>query len=117
MCVCVCVMVEYYSAIKESEILPFESESEVTQSCPTLWDPTEGSPPGSAVHEILQARVLEWVAIALSRFLSKINNAFNDPSSSTVISLQKNKINFEAGPSAFSYNLIIRCLHIKKFHF
>ena len=35
------------------------------QSCPTLCDPIDGSPPGSSVHGILQARVLEWVAIAL----------------------------------------------------
>ena len=37
------------------------------QSCPTLFDPMDGSPPGSPVPEILQARVLKWVAIALSR--------------------------------------------------
>ena len=36
------------------------------QSCPTLCDPIDGSPPGSAVPEILQARTLEWVAIAFS---------------------------------------------------
>ena len=36
------------------------------QSCPTLCDPTDGSPPGSAVPGILQARTLEWVAIAFS---------------------------------------------------
>ena len=35
-------------------------------SCPTLWDPIEGSPPGSAVPGILQARTLEWVAISFS---------------------------------------------------
>ena len=34
------------------------------QSCPTLCDPTDGSPPGSSVHGIFQARVLEWGAIA-----------------------------------------------------
>ena len=33
------------------------------QSCLTLCDPTDGSPPGSSVHDIFQARVLEWVAI------------------------------------------------------
>ena len=33
------------------------------QSCPTLCDPIDGSPPGSPVPEILQARILEWVAI------------------------------------------------------
>ena len=36
------------------------------QSCPTLSDPTDCSPPGSSIHEIFQARVLEWGAIALS---------------------------------------------------
>ena len=41
--------------------------SEVTQSCPTLCDPVDCSPPGSSVHGILQARILEWVAISFSR--------------------------------------------------
>ena len=36
------------------------------QSCPTLCDPTDGSPPGSPVPGILQARTLEWVAISFS---------------------------------------------------
>ena len=36
------------------------------QSCPTLCDPIDGSPPGSSVHGIFQARVPEWVAIAFS---------------------------------------------------
>ena len=44
-----------------------ESESEVAQSCPTLCDPMDCSLPGSSLHGILQARVLEWVAIAFSR--------------------------------------------------
>ena len=44
-----------------------KSESEVAQSCPTLCDPVDCSPPGSSVHGILQARVLEWVAISFSR--------------------------------------------------
>ena len=43
-----------------------KGESEVAQSCPTLSDPMECSLPGSSVHGIFQARVLEWVAIALS---------------------------------------------------
>ena len=37
--------------------------SEVAQSCPTLWDPVDSSPPGSSVHWILQARILKWVAL------------------------------------------------------
>ena len=37
------------------------------QSCQTLWDPMDCSPPGSSIHGILQARILEWVAIPFSR--------------------------------------------------
>ena len=43
-----------------------KSESEVAQSCPTLSDPMDCSPPGSPVPGILQARTLEWVAISFS---------------------------------------------------
>ena len=43
-----------------------KSESEVAQSCPTLSDPMVWSLPGSSVHGIFQARVLEWGAIAFS---------------------------------------------------
>ena len=42
-----------------------KSESEVTLSCPTLSDPMDCSLPGSSVHGVFQARVLEWGAIAL----------------------------------------------------
>ena len=40
--------------------------AESLQSCPTLWDPIDGSPPGSPVPRILQARTLKWVAISFS---------------------------------------------------
>ena len=43
-----------------------KSESEVTQSCPTLSDPMDYSPPGSSVHGTFQARALEWGAITLN---------------------------------------------------
>ena len=43
-----------------------ENESEVAQSCPTSSDPMDCSPPGSSVHGIFHARVLEWGAIAFS---------------------------------------------------
>ena len=49
------------------EFLKSESESEVAQSCPTLCDPMDGSLPGSTVHGIFQARILEWAAISFSR--------------------------------------------------
>ena len=45
-----------------------KSESEVVQLCPTLCDPMDRSPPGSSVHGIFQARVLEWGAIACSNY-------------------------------------------------
>ena len=43
-----------------------KSQSEVAQSCPTLRNPMDCSPPGSSIHGIFQARVLEWGAIAFS---------------------------------------------------
>ena len=46
----------------------------VTQSCPTLCDPVDCSPPGSSVHGILQARILEWVAVPSSRGSSQPRN-------------------------------------------
>ena len=53
MCVCVCVCVCVYT--------------KSLQSCPTLCDPMDCSPPSSSVHGILQARILEWVAMPSSR--------------------------------------------------
>ena len=46
----------------------------VAQLCPTLCDPMNCSPPGSPVHGILQARVLEWVAIPFSRVSSQLKD-------------------------------------------
>ena len=43
----------------------------VTQSCPTLRNPMDWGLPGSSVHGILQARILEWVAISFSRGSSR----------------------------------------------
>ena len=48
------------------QCMKVKSESEVTQLCPTLSDPMDCSLPGSSVHGIFQARVLEWGAIAFS---------------------------------------------------
>ena len=49
-----------------------KSESEVAQSCPPLSDPMDCSLPGSSVHGIFQARVLEWGAIAFSVYGDEI---------------------------------------------
>ena len=51
----------------EFRLWPVKLKALVGQSCPTLWDLMDCSPPGSSVHGILQARVLEWVAIPSSR--------------------------------------------------
>ena len=48
------------------QCMKVKSQSEVTQSCPTLIDPIDCSPPGSSVHGVFQARVLEWGATAFS---------------------------------------------------
>ena len=47
-------------------LLPSEGEGEVAQSCLTLCNPVDYSLPGFSVHGILQARILEWVAISFS---------------------------------------------------
>ena len=48
------------------QCMKVKSESEVAQACPTLSDPMDCSPPGSSIHGIFQARVLEWGVIAFS---------------------------------------------------
>ena len=65
----------FYYSHKTADILKkskfFETAAAAAkslQSCPTLCDPIDGSPPGSAVPGISQARTLEWVAIAFSIF-------------------------------------------------
>ena len=51
-----------------------KSESQVAQSCPTVRDPMDCSLPGSLVHGIFQARVLEWGAIAFSKSTLQVLN-------------------------------------------
>ena len=66
-----------------------KSESEVAQSCPTPSDPMDCRPPGSSIHGIFQARVLEWGAIAFSVLLPKIHDledpTFRDFSDGSVV--------------------------------
>ena len=54
---------EVHTRLPLSPLRHCESESEVAQSCPTLGDPVDCSLPGSSVHGILQARIVEWVAM------------------------------------------------------
>ena len=53
------------AALKGISLFPAATAKSL-QSCPTLCDPRDGSPPGSPVPGILQARTLEWVAISFS---------------------------------------------------
>ena len=53
--------------------MKMKSESEVTQSCPTLRDPMDCSLPSSSAYGIFQARVLEWGAIAFSEKLNEVS--------------------------------------------
>ena len=64
------ILQKYYSSFAEF-ILPLVdsflcTRAKSLQSCPTLCDPMDSSPPGSSVHRILEARILEWVAISFS---------------------------------------------------
>ena len=59
---CTGMQILYYCAIWDS----LAAAAKSLQSCPTLCNPTDGSPPGSPVPRILQARTLEWVAISFS---------------------------------------------------
>ena len=55
-----------------------KSESEIAQLCLTLSDPMDCTPPGSSIHRIFQARVLEWGAIAFSVFSTTHTKRFCD---------------------------------------
>ena len=57
---------DFINEFHVSRMVPV-TEVLVTQSCPTLCNPKDGSPPGSSVHGILQMRILEWVTVPFSR--------------------------------------------------
>ena len=88
------------------QCMKVKSESEVAQSCPTLGNPMDCSPPGSSVHGIFQARVLEWGAIAIYiyhlptyRLLTRLSSLSTCPS-----------ICLPIGPSIIWVYLPIICL-------
>ena len=59
--------INYLKYADNTTLMTEKSESEVAQSCLTLCDPMDCSLPGSSIHGIFQARVLEWVAISFFR--------------------------------------------------
>ena len=68
LCVCVCVCVHRYiwHFYPSMHVVPAAAAAKSLQSCLTLCDPIDGSPSGSPVPGILQARTLEWVAVSFS---------------------------------------------------
>ena len=82
------------------QCMKVKSESEVAQSCLTLRDPMDCSPPGSSVHGIFQARVLEWGAIAFSvMYGRKQQNIMKQISCNKKFSLKRRQ-NKMMGPTA-----------------
>ena len=76
------------------QCMKVKSESEVAQSCPTLSDPMDCSPPGSSIHGIFQAKVLEWDAIAFSEIMvrTKSRNKSKEPLYMTFLNSIKEKV-------------------------
>ena len=72
---CVCVSVFSFHVYECVCMCVYKS----LQSCPTLFDPLDCSPPGSSVHGILQARILEWVAMPSSKGSSQPRDRTHGP--------------------------------------
>ena len=78
---------EHWSGLPfPSPMCESEKWSEVAQPCPTVSDPMDFSLPGSSIHGIFQARVLEWVATAFSNMLSRLVITFLPRSKRLLIS-------------------------------
>ena len=75
-----------------------KSESEVAQLCPTLSDPMDCSLPGSSIHGIFQARILEWGAIAFSEISDSVLNFFFNA-----------VIFFNGGPKSIAESPVYKC--------
>ena len=91
------------------QCMKVKSESEIVQSCPTLRNPKDCSPPGSYIHGIFQARVLEWGAIAFSTYgglayIFKIQNKKLDKDSQLICREEKKHL-FLLSPGLNSRNL------------
>ena len=81
----------------------------VAQSCPTLCDPMDCSPPGSSAREIFQARILQWVAISFSRWSSH-------PRDRTRVSCAAGRFFTDRATREALYNLLIRDLVKRGIH-
>ena len=100
------------------QCLKVKSENEVAQSCPTLWDPMDCSPPGSPVHGTFQARVLEWGAIAFSidYLVHENSSRYTKWKEAIFTKLHFRKISFEKGDiewKAYSMKTLFREYRVK----
>jgi len=105
------------------QCMKVKSESEVAQSCPTPSDPMDCSAQGSSIHGILQARVLEWGAIAFSRNSSwAISNperwccetaAFNMPANleNSTVATGLEKVSFHSNPKEWQCQTMLKLPH------
>ena len=91
------------------QCMKVKSDSEVAQSCPTLSDPMDCSLPGSSIHGIFQARVLEWGAIAFSEHYSHLNSNSNFPFFN-VINRKQTSSKFSDDSICFLYTKCLKCV-------
>ena len=99
----------------KSHLMKVKSESEVTQSCPTLSNPMDCSPLGSSIHGIFQARVLEWGAIAFSeRNLYRWRNLHLHPCPDTLKRILNSSAVQKKYNSSHMCNFKFSCSCIKK---
>ena len=106
---CCCLSIFWDLKIfREFNISEGEGEGEVAQSCPTLCDPMDCSLPGSSIQGILQARILEWVAISFSRGSSQ-------PRDQTQVScIGGRRFNLWATREALFFKMFWHCLPYQK---
>ena len=86
------------------QCMKVKSESEVAQLCLTLSNPMDCSPPGSSIHGIFQARVLEWGAIAFSGYIPRMQNSACNITRTPYIFVDRIVLYKTQGSALFAYS-------------
>ena len=97
---------------EKTQAFSLQVPSEVAQSCPTLCNPMDCSPPGSSVHGIFQARILEWVAISFSRGSSQPRDRTQV---SHIVGRCFYRLSYQGSPSLESTDLAKLMSYFKKY--
>ena len=84
----------------------------VTQSCPALCDAMDCSPPGSSVHRIFQARILEWVAISSSMGSSQPRNRTWVSCNASIFFIPQKKFSYKKKKKQFGTSLVVQWLRL-----